>query len=58
MAALPQGAFAACKLREMNDRDLLIARVKSNADKNEAKNMNTNKKCKFFIFFTYICICI
>ncbi|CAD7012047.1 uncharacterized protein LOC101451181 [Ceratitis capitata] len=44
MAALPQGAFAACKLREMNDRDLLIARVKSNADKNEAKNMNTNKK--------------
>ncbi|XP_039953853.1 uncharacterized protein LOC126756263 [Bactrocera neohumeralis] len=44
MAALPQGAFAASKLRELNNRDLLIARIKSNTDKNETKNINTNKK--------------
>ncbi|XP_017473494.1 PREDICTED: uncharacterized protein LOC108364355 [Rhagoletis zephyria] len=44
MAALPQGAFAACKLRELRDRDLLVARMKSGSDKGEPKNMNTNKK--------------
>lgn len=51
MAALPQGAFAACKLRELNDRDLLIARIKSNTDKNETKNINTNKKCELETFY-------
>ncbi|XP_037954524.1 uncharacterized protein LOC119684535 [Teleopsis dalmanni] len=45
MAAIPQGAFAACKLREnYRDRDLIIARMKSSADKNDAKNLNSNKK--------------
>ncbi|XP_054740471.1 uncharacterized protein LOC129246009 [Anastrepha obliqua] len=44
MAALPQGAFAACKLRELRDRDLLVARLKSHTERGEAKNINTNKK--------------
>lgn len=59
MAALPQGAFAARKLRELNDRDLLIARIKCNTDKNETKNINTNKKCELVVlykkqYFTFI----
>ncbi|TMW49399.1 hypothetical protein DOY81_005543 [Sarcophaga bullata] len=45
MAALPQGAFMACKLREQNrDRDFIVSRLKSNGDKNEAKFFSGNKK--------------
>ncbi|XP_075166592.1 uncharacterized protein LOC142238753 [Haematobia irritans] len=45
MAALPQGAFVACKLREQyRDRDLIVSRVKSGGDKNETKFFNGNKK--------------
>ncbi|XP_067626331.1 uncharacterized protein [Eurosta solidaginis] len=44
MAALPQGAFAVCKLREMRHRDLLVARIRSAKDKKDTKNINTQKK--------------
>ncbi|KAM7344866.1 uncharacterized protein ACRADG_011415 isoform 2-T2 [Cochliomyia hominivorax] len=45
MAALPQGAFVACKLREQyRDRDLMLSRLKSNGEKNEPKIFNGNKK--------------
>lgn len=45
MAALPQGAFAACKLRDMhNDRDMTIARMKTVGDKSDPKNLFENKK--------------
>ncbi|XP_065367880.1 uncharacterized protein LOC135960504 [Calliphora vicina] len=45
MAALPQGAFVACKLREQyRDRDLIISRLKSSGDKNEPKFFSGNKK--------------
>lgn len=47
MAALPQGAFVACKLREQyQDRDLIVSRLKSGGDKNESKFFSGNKKCK------------
>ncbi|XP_005176410.1 uncharacterized protein LOC101897387 [Musca domestica] len=45
MAALPQGAFVACKLRDQyRDRDLMVSRIKSGGDKNESKFYNCNKK--------------
>ncbi|XP_023300096.2 uncharacterized protein LOC111682385 isoform X1 [Lucilia cuprina] len=45
MAALPQGAFVACKLREQyRDRDLIISRLKSSGEKNEPKIFSGNKK--------------
>lgn len=48
MAALPQGAFVACKLRDQyRDRDLMVSRIKSGGDKNESKFYNGNKKCKY-----------
>lgn len=54
MAALPQGAFMACKLREQNrDRDFIVSRLKSNGDKNEAKFFSGNKKCKYKYFYTF-----
>lgn len=46
MAALPQGAFVACKLREQyRDRDLMVSRLKSSGEKNESKIFSGNKKC-------------
>lgn len=46
MATLPQGAFAACKVREMKNREqgLIIARMKAANDKYDAKNVYENKK--------------
>uniref|UniRef100_A0A1I8NWW5 Uncharacterized protein n=1 Tax=Stomoxys calcitrans TaxID=35570 RepID=A0A1I8NWW5_STOCA len=45
MAALPQGAFFACKLREQyRDRDLIVSRVKSGGEKNDSKFFSGNKK--------------
>lgn len=43
MAAIPQGAFAACKLREQfNERELIVARLRSAAaDKGSLDNANT-----------------
>ncbi|XP_073844670.1 uncharacterized protein isoform X2 [Musca autumnalis] len=41
MAALPQGAFVACKLREQyRDRDHIVSRIKTGGDKNESKFYN------------------
>ncbi|KMY95134.1 uncharacterized protein LOC6735272 [Drosophila simulans] len=42
MAAIPQGAFAACKIREQfNERELIIARMRSAAaDKGSVDNGN------------------
>lgn len=42
MAAIPQGAFAACKIREQfNERELIIARLRSAAaDKGSVDNGN------------------
>ncbi|XP_017051310.1 uncharacterized protein LOC108094957 [Drosophila ficusphila] len=42
MAAIPQGAFAACKIREQfNERELIVARLRSAAsDKGSVDNGN------------------
>jgi len=48
MAAIPQGAFAACKIREQfNERELIVARLRSAAfDKGSVDNGNAStRKC-------------
>jgi len=45
MAAIPQGAFAACKLsKHYRERDLIIARMRSGGERNDNKIMIENKK--------------
>ncbi|KAH8301832.1 hypothetical protein KR059_012523 [Drosophila kikkawai] len=43
MAAIPQGAFAACKIREQfNEREMIVARLRSAAaDKGSLDNANS-----------------
>ncbi|XP_022225866.1 uncharacterized protein LOC111076380 [Drosophila obscura] len=37
--AMPQGAFAACKIRQQfNERDMIVARMRSGTDKNSVDN--------------------
>ncbi|EDW74808.1 uncharacterized protein Dwil_GK15702 [Drosophila willistoni] len=44
MAAIPQGAFAACKIREYNERDMIVSRMKLSAtDKNAGINLQTQR---------------
>ncbi|XP_046869168.1 uncharacterized protein LOC124461738 [Drosophila willistoni] len=44
MAAIPQGAFAACKIREYNERDMIVSRMKLSAtDKNAGFNLQTQR---------------
>ncbi|KAH8270776.1 hypothetical protein KR018_001436 [Drosophila ironensis] len=48
MAAIPQGAFAACKLRErFNEREMIVARLRSaaGADKASIDNPLNRKFC-------------
>uniref|UniRef100_A0A1B0B4C7 Uncharacterized protein n=1 Tax=Glossina palpalis gambiensis TaxID=67801 RepID=A0A1B0B4C7_9MUSC len=50
MSALPQGAFAACKMREY---DLTISRRPTNADNKEIENLSGNKKLMEYNPFKY-----
>ncbi|XP_046869296.1 uncharacterized protein LOC124461933 [Drosophila willistoni] len=44
MAAIPQGAFAAWKIREYNERDMIVSRMKLSAtDKNAGFNLQTQR---------------
>uniref|UniRef100_D3TQM0 Hypothetical conserved protein n=1 Tax=Glossina morsitans morsitans TaxID=37546 RepID=D3TQM0_GLOMM len=52
MSALPQGAFAACKLRDY-EYDLTISRRRPNADNKEIENLSGNKKLMEYNPFKY-----
>nr|XP_016927805.1 uncharacterized protein LOC108008462 [Drosophila suzukii] len=49
MAAIPQGAFAACKIREQfNERELIVARLRSAAfDKGSVDNGNASTQREY-----------
>lgn len=43
MASLPQGAFAACKIRSYKEKEMMLARIPSS---NGKQNHFQNEKCK------------
>lgn len=71
MASIPQGAFAACKIRSYKDRDMTVSRIPSSTGKPNSTKHYQNEKCKsiedyvkvnlcryLFRYFLYLFLCL
>lgn len=47
MASIPQGAFAACKIRSYKDKDMMVSRMPSSSGKPNPNKHFKNEKCRF-----------
>ncbi|KAL5286924.1 hypothetical protein ACFFRR_008118 [Megaselia abdita] len=57
MASIPQGAFAACKIRSYKEKDMMVSRMPSSTGKPNSTKHYQNEKCKSNVDYVKVNLC-